>query len=139
MTKPNLFCYSTVREFGGYSLPVPIQNQLLKTYCEKNNFIYKLSIVESYIKDNYMYLNNLIDSVSEQANIGMCSIYMFPKEIEKFKALEASICKKELVLHFLFENCKISFNDLNSFYLNSRLRFLHNEEESIEEIIRIME
>ena len=136
MTKPELICYSTVRQFGGYALPVPIQNQLLRIYCEKNDFVFKLSSVESYVKNNYMYLNYLINTSYKKGNIGMCSIYMFPQEIEKYNAIERKIIDKELVFHFIFENCTLSYKDLRQFYMDSRLRFLGDENDvSIEELI----
>ena len=139
MTSAQLTAYSTVREFGGYALPVPIQNQLLRSYCEKNGYVFKLSSSETYINNNYMYLNNLIDKSCNKANIGMCSIYMFPKEIEKYNAIEEKIINKELVFHFIFENAKILSKDLRKLYMNSRLRFLEdNSDESIEELIKLM-
>ena len=60
MTQSNeLQGYVTSRSFGGYCLPVPMQNLLLRNYCEQNNFNYKLPLVETTLANNYMYLNDL--------------------------------------------------------------------------------
>ena len=124
--KLELTGYVSVRGFGGYALPVPIQNKLLRTYCNENNFIYRLPLVETCLSDNYMYLFNTIDRCLEFSNIGMCSIYMFPKDTRKFVLLMKKISKKKLKFHFIFENSVISSDEIEEYYLNSHLRYLEN-------------
>tara|TARA_B000000460_G_scaffold248718_1_gene226988 strand:+ start:839 stop:1282 length:444 start_codon:yes stop_codon:yes gene_type:complete len=118
--------YVTVRRFGGYALPVPIQNRLLKTYCEEHNFSYTLPLCELYLPNNYMALHKTIDKCPESSNIGMCSIYMFPSEIEKFLSLKTKIDKKELLFHFIFENRVVKSDKLEEFFHDSRLRYMFN-------------
>lgn len=122
--KLDLTGYATVRKFAGYALPVPIQNLLLRRYCEEHNFNYRLPLVEIDVPNNYMHLFSTIDRCSISDNIGMCSIYMFPREVEKFISLKKKIDKKKLQFHFIFENCVVSSEELSEFYFNSRLRFL---------------
>ena len=124
--KLTLTGYVSVREFGGYALPVPIQNKLLRTYCNENDFIYRLPLNETYLPENYMYLFNTIDRVSDNSNIGMCSIHMFPKDNRKFVSLMKKISKKNLNFHFIFDNSVISSDDIGEYYLNSRLRYIDN-------------
>ncbi len=116
--------YVTVRQFGGYALPVPIQNLLLRNYCEQNKLSYKLPLVETHLNNNYMYLNETIKKSTKHENIGMCSIYMFPKDNAKYKLLKAEIDRKLLTFHFIFENNIVTSEDLDEFYFNSSLRFL---------------
>lgn len=116
--------YATVRKFAGYALPVPVQNLLLRGYCDEHNFNYRLPLVEIDLPNNYMYLHSTIDRCSKSANIGMCSIYMFPRETEKFLSLKTKIDKKKLRFHFIFENCVTTSDELAEFYYNSRLRYL---------------
>tara|TARA_B110000196_G_C21138870_1_gene662689 strand:- start:2016 stop:2435 length:420 start_codon:yes stop_codon:yes gene_type:complete len=139
MKTKELLGYSTVRSFGGYALPVPIQTQLLRTYCSDKNYIYKLSTVESYIKNNYMFLNTLIEEAPNQGDIGMCSVFMLPQK-NKFEDMQKKIETKCLNFHFIFENSVVNYSDLWNFYMNSRLRFIQdNESYKIEDLIKSME
>ena len=119
--------YVTVRKFGGYALPVPMKNKLLRAYAFENQFTYKLPLVETCILDNYMYLFDTIESCKNSSDIAMCSIYMFPKDANKFELLYSKISKKKLRFHFIFENSVISSDDIEEFYMNSRLRYLNGE------------
>ena len=132
MKNKELISYSTVRRFGGYAIPVPIQTQLIRAYCEKNNFVYKLSSVESYVNNNFMYLNSLIKEAPKKSNIGMCSVFMLPHK-EKFEEMQKKINEKQLIFHFIFEDALINYKDLRSFYMNSRLRFIQDNDTYTEE------
>ena len=92
--KLTLTGYVSVKEFGGYALPVPIQNKLLKTYCNDNNFIYRLPMNETCLHENFMFLFSTINMASNNSNIGMCSIHMFPKNKSKFKLLLNKVIEK---------------------------------------------
>jgi sporadic carbohydrate cluster protein (TIGR04323 family) len=126
MTQSNeLQGYVTSRSFGGYCLPVPMQNLLLRNYCEQNNFNYKLPLVETTLANNYMYLNETINKCSDFDHIGMCSIYMFPRDNAKYKLLKKEIDKRYLNFHFIFENTMIRSEELDQFYQDASLRFLN--------------
>ena len=126
MTQSNeLQGYVTSRSFGGYCLPVPMQNLLLRNYCEQNNFNYKLPLVETTLANNYMYLNETINKCSDFDHIGMCSIYMFPRDNAKYKLLKKEIDKRSLNFHFIFENTMIRPEELDQFYQDASLRFLN--------------
>jgi sporadic carbohydrate cluster protein (TIGR04323 family) len=126
MTQSNeLQGYVTTRSFGGYCLPVPMQNLLLRNYCEQNNFNYKLPLVETTLANNYMYLNETINKCSDFDHIGMCSIYMFPRDNAKYKLLKKEIDKRSLNFHFIFENTMIRSEELDQFYQDASLRFLN--------------
>jgi sporadic carbohydrate cluster protein (TIGR04323 family) len=126
MTQSNeLQGYVTSRSFGGYCLPVPMQNLLLRNYCEQNNFNYKLPLVETTLANNYMYLNETINKCNDFDHIGMCSIYMFPRDNAKYKLLKKEIDKRYLNFHFIFENTMIRSEELDQFYQDASLRFLN--------------
>jgi sporadic carbohydrate cluster protein (TIGR04323 family) len=126
MTQSNeLQGYVTSRSFGGYCLPVPMQSLLLRNYCEQNNFNYKLHIVETILANNYMYLNETIKKCNDFDHIGMCSIYMFPRDNAKYKLLKKEIDKRSLNFHFIFENTMIRSEELDQFYQDASLRFLN--------------
>ena len=122
--KLTLTGYVSVKNFGGYALPVPIQNKLLRIYCNENNFIYRLPMNETCLHENFMFLFSTINMAPYKSNIGMCSIHMFPKNKSKFELLLNKIMDKKLNFHFIFENSVVSSIELKDFYLNSRLRYL---------------
>ena len=119
----SLIGHVTVRRFAGYALPVPVQNKLLRSYCLENEFIYVLPLCELYLSENYMAFNSTIDRSPAGGHIGMCSIYMFPSQIEKYRSLKKSIDDKNLTFHFIFEDKVIKCTDLDDFYYKSKLRF----------------
>ena len=116
-----LIGYVTVRKFGGYALPVPIQNKLLKSYCEENKYTYVLPLCELYIIDSYMALNSTLKKCSHNAEIGMCSIFMFPRNKSKFEQIYKVIFEKKIVLHFIFENKIVTHSNLMEYYVFSRI------------------
>ena len=116
--------YATVRKFGGYAIPVPIQNRLLRDYCKEQKYIYKLPLVETCLTNNFMHLHQTLDACTKLTNIGMCSIYMFPHETKKFNSLRSKIEEKELRFHFLFENIVVESSEIEEAYFDSRLRYL---------------
>ena len=48
--------YVQLTEFNNIYLPTPIQNLIMKNFCDQNNAIFKLSVNEHYIKNCYMEL-----------------------------------------------------------------------------------
>lgn len=124
MKKSFLQGYVTVRKFGGYALPVPIQNKLLRNYCEENNFQYVLPQCEMIQENNYTYLFETLKTMNAQSNLGMCSINMIPTESKKFKFTLDKIIEKEIICHFIFENRVIAPNELKDFHSEANLRNL---------------
>jgi len=112
-----------VRRFAGYALPVPVQNKLLRSYCLDNNFNYILPLCELSLPDNYMGLYGTIERCSYEGHIGMCSIYMFPKSTKIFNHIYESIIKKKINFHFIFEDKKIDYFELEEYYFLSRMRY----------------
>ena len=100
--------YVSPRKFGSWRLPVPMQNILLRDYCEKNGKIIKLPANELCIDDSYMVLNMTLDSLEEKQGIAMCSIEMLPSQREQRKALLLRGLNMGSEWHFIFENIVIS-------------------------------
>jgi len=96
--------YVTSRSFNGFSLPVPIQNKLLRAHAKEENMVYLLPQCELFIKDNYMSLFETANSIEDKAHLGMCSIHMMPQENQKFLEVARILIKKEIILHFIFED-----------------------------------
>tara|TARA_B100000900_G_C20164000_1_gene547083 strand:+ start:196 stop:582 length:387 start_codon:yes stop_codon:yes gene_type:complete len=121
--KPFLHGYVTVRKFGGYALPVPVQNKLLRAYCNENYFKYALPLCEIYLENNYMNFFATLKNIPKKSHIGMASIFMFPEGKEKFSYALSLIKKKELQFHFIFEDKVVRYYEIEDFYLSSFLKF----------------
>lgn len=121
--KLTLTGYVTVRKFGGYAMPVPIQNKLLRYYCIENNFNYRLPLCEIYLPKNYMSLYATLEKEPFRGQIGMASIYMLPNNTKDFRSINNIIFEKQIRFHFLFEEISVDYKKLEEFYINSRLRF----------------
>ena len=116
--------YVTVRKFAGYALPVPAQNKLLKSYCQQNNFLFKLPMCELYLPDNYMALNATLKSCQSNANVGMCSVYMLPRSKKKINLISEIVNNKNISFHFIFEDKLVKPNDFHEFYHYSWIRYI---------------
>ena len=99
--------YVTVRKFGGFALPVPMQNKLLRYFCSENNFTYLLPQCEMVQEENFCYLFSTIDSMEKNSNLGMCSIKMLPYDMSKFEEIYQKIVNKNISCHFII------FHNLN--------------------------
>ena len=116
--------YCSPNEFGGYKIPIPLQNTLYREYVSKNNLIFMLSINELYFKDCYIQLHDLILKSTNVDGILMCSMFMMPQDKEYRTYLFNESIKNDTEIHFILENIifknenDISFLD-ETFDLNS--------------------
>lgn len=117
--------YVTVRPFNGYSLPVPIQNKLLRIHAKENELLYLLPQCELFLENNYMSLFDTLSNLKPNTNLGMCSIHMLPSLDEKFNDVINVLKSKDITLHFIFENLITDPGSIESF----------NTERSINKII----
>jgi len=84
--------YVQLNEFNNIYLPPPIQNLIIKNFCDQNNLIFKLSVNEHYIKNSYMELFFILKKIKKIDGLIMTSIYMLPQDKKNF-----SINPRELV------------------------------------------
>ena len=80
-----LHSYSIARPFGGMNIPIAIQSLYMRDYCARNNYVFKLPIVEWCI-NVYENLGFMLqqDNITD---IGMTSILFFRSEILSFHFL----------------------------------------------------
>ena len=52
--------YVTSRPFGGLHIPVPVQALVLRDYCARNGYLYKLHANENVFPNSYMVLEGMI-------------------------------------------------------------------------------
>lgn len=105
--------YVSVRPFGGVALPVPIQNLVLRNYCQQIGFLYALPMGEHKYEDCFMQLFATLNGAEKNSDIGFCSAHMLPTNNELMAKLQSIVTAKHLTLHCLFEGAVI--NTLSGF------------------------
>ena len=100
--------YTTPRSFGGFQIPITMQSTTLRNYCEKNNLIFHLHVVENQIPNTYLVLEALVEKASHYDGIAMCSVSMLPTDREYRRSIVERILEQGCALHFTFEQIVIS-------------------------------
>jgi sporadic carbohydrate cluster protein (TIGR04323 family) len=116
--------YVTCREFGGLTIPVPVQSMLLREYCQKHNYIYKLHLNENIFPHSYMVLEGIVENLSDFEGLLMCSIFMMPKRASRREKIYNKIFSENLSVHFVIEDivCK---NLSDSIFIEEILKVQH--------------
>ena len=101
--------YVNPQNVNGICVPIPIQTNFIRTYCEKNKYPLPLPSCEILFLGNYTILENVI--MSESTDILMISNFMIPskKFISNFKNKIELVNKK---LHFILERDVVELQDL---------------------------
>ncbi len=100
--------YTTPRPFGGFQIPITMQSTTLRNYCEKNDLIFHLHVVENQIPNTYLVLEALVEKASCYDGIAMCSVSMLPSDREYRRSIVKRILEQGCALHFTFEQIVIS-------------------------------
>lgn len=103
--------YVTHREFGGYMIPVPTQNLVLRDYCARNNLLFKLSVNEFFFPGSYVQLENILVSLPTLEGIVMCSMFMLPKTAKEREKIYNRVIETNTQLHLVLENRVIKSSD----------------------------
>ena len=103
--------YTTPRSFGGFQIPITMQSTTLRNYCEKNNLIFHLHVVENQIPNTYLVLEALVEKAILYDGIAMCSVSMLPSDREYRLSIVKRILEQGCALHFTFEQIVISSVD----------------------------
>lgn len=96
--------YVTSREFGGLRIPVPTQALILRDYCTRKKFLYKLHINENVFPHSYLVLESLIKNLDGLEGLLVTSLFMLPERAERRRALYEHIYRQEVTLHFVMED-----------------------------------
>jgi sporadic carbohydrate cluster protein (TIGR04323 family) len=103
--------YTTPRSFGGFQIPITLQSTTLRNYCEKNNLIFHLHVVENQIPNTYLVLETLVEKAGQYDGIAMCSVSMLPSDREYQRSVVKRVLEHGCSLHFTFEQIVISSVD----------------------------
>jgi sporadic carbohydrate cluster protein (TIGR04323 family) len=96
--------YVTSREFGGLRIPVPTQALILRDYCARKKFLYKLHVNENVFPHSYLVLESLINNLDGFEGLLVTSLFMLPERPERRRALYEHIYRQEVTMHFVMED-----------------------------------
>jgi sporadic carbohydrate cluster protein (TIGR04323 family) len=99
--------YVTSRPFGGLHIPVPVQALVLRDYCARNGFLYKLHANENIFPNSYMVLEGMINELDRYEGLLATSMFMMPKRAERRRKIYDTILRQDASLHFVLEDVVI--------------------------------
>lgn len=103
--------YTTPRSFGGFQIPITMQSTSLRNYCEKNDLIFHLHVVENQIPNTYLVLESLVEKANHYDGIVMCSVSMLPNDPTTRRSVVTRVLAQGCKLHFTFEQLVVSSID----------------------------
>ncbi len=96
--------YVTSRPFGGLHIPVPVQALVLRDYCARNGYLYKLHANENVFPNSYMVLEGMIHDLDRYEGLLATSMFMMPKRSERRRRIYDSVLDQGASLHFVLED-----------------------------------
>lgn len=99
--------YVTCRPFGGLHIPVPVQALVMRDYCARNGFMYKLHVNENIFPHSYIVLEGVINELDMFEGLLATSIFMMPKRPERRRDIYQRILDQDASLHFVLEDMVI--------------------------------
>lgn len=99
--------YVTCRPFGGLHIPVPVQALVMRDYCARNGFMYKLHVNENIFSHSYIVLEGAISELDMFEGLLATSIFMMPKNAKRRRDVYKRILDKNASLHFVLEDMVI--------------------------------
>lgn len=99
--------YVTNIAFGTLRVPAPMQNLMLRDYAARNNLLFKLSVGEYSFPGCYLQLEGLFPQLPTLEGIGMCSMFMLPKNPERRHVVYEKVIGAGAALHLLLEKLVI--------------------------------
>lgn len=96
--------YVSCRPFGGLHIPVPVQALLLRDYCARKGYLYKLHANENIFPSSYMVLEGMMNELAEFEGLLATSMFMMPKRAERRRRIYDTILSQGASLHFVLED-----------------------------------
>jgi len=99
--------YVTCRPFGGLQIPVPVQALVMRDYCARNGYLYKLHVNENIFPHSYLVLESVIGELGVYEGLLATSLFMMPERRSRRLAIYDRILAAEASLHFVLEDLAI--------------------------------
>ena len=101
--KKDYFTYTNLRKFDDFYIPGPIQNLIIRDYCQKKNLKFSLPVEEYIFEDCYIELEGILTDIKKSKGIIMCSYSIFPQSEKYVKHFCRSFFTNNRELHFILE------------------------------------
>ena len=115
MNKKNLQGYTFTRNKNGLAIPTNIQSGIIRNYCEKNNYNFKLHLDEFCLDGSFIQLFQILKNKKDINAIGMCSIYFLPENKDLLQKIFSISKKRKIEIIFIFENIIFKSQNINIF------------------------
>ncbi len=96
--------YVTSRPFGGLHIPVPVQALVLRDYCARNGYLYKLHANENVFPNSYMVLEGVIHELGRYEGLLLTSMFMLPRRADRRRRIYEAVLDQGASLHFVLED-----------------------------------
>lgn len=100
--------YIFSREINGNFIPQRVQNLVIKEFCNKKNFFFKLSSTEYIMNDCFYMLKALLKESKSIDGVVFYSIDMLPKNKKLRLSLLTNFIKKKKKVFFALEEISIN-------------------------------
>jgi len=100
--------YVTPRSFGGLSIPVPVQNLVMRDYCQRKGLLFKLPFNENIFPQSYMVLEGILRNLAGVRGIVSCSYFMLPEQPARRARLYEMLFRAGAEFHFAMEEVVVA-------------------------------
>ena len=112
LKKQNFRGYIFSRKIDGNFIPQRVQNLVIKDFCNRNNFFFKLSATEYKMINSYMMLKSLLKNLKNLDGIVFYSLFMLPDDkIDRVNLIQKIFIKKKKIAFALEEIIVESIGD----------------------------
>lgn len=108
--------YISGRPVNGNLIPQRVQNLVLRDYAQRQHLSLEFSAAEYRMKNCYMILHGLMESLEDYSGLIFYSIHMLPDDAEERRTLLRKIVVGKKEIHFALENLVVSSNEDIEFF-----------------------
>jgi len=102
--------YISSRPFGGERAPQHVQNIIIREYCAKKNIPYLLSATEVAMRDSYLMLTQLLDSLDLVEGLVFYSMLQLPANARAREKVYSRVISADRSIHFAVEDVCLKAN-----------------------------
>lgn len=99
--------YNGSRPYSGLDFPQNVQNFLIRSYCQKHQLMYLLSVSEYKMPGCYMILEEVLSAIDTVDGIVLFSIFMLPESAATRRRIYETVLKAGRSLHGALEDISI--------------------------------
>jgi sporadic carbohydrate cluster protein (TIGR04323 family) len=103
--------YCSHQPFGGFRIPVPVQNLMLRDFAERKGLTFLLSVNEMNFRDCYIALNTLLDELPALQGMIMASLSMLPADNDARHSVFERVLAAGATIHTVLEDLTITSAD----------------------------